>query len=502
VKHLLLLGMIEKFLPTPRHVELQVFADKHGNCVHLFERDCSVQRRHQKVLEESPAPGMTTELREKMGLAATRAAKAVGYCGAGTVEFMLDHDDSFYFMEMNTRLQVEHPVTEMVTGVDLVEWQLRVASGEPLPIIDQAAVPLMGHSLEARVYAESPGNGFLPGSGRIDFLREPKTAPCTTYPNSKFQNSLRIETGVTQGDSVSVFYDPMISKVVVHGPDRDSALRQMESALKGYNVSGLPTNIEFLLACLKHPEFQKGGVDTSFISEYEGELLGNPPPRADDAKAAAMAVLSRSLLAQKDKTMPFGFRAGDTMRYSQNLEFNLTTEDGADTRHCSVSASLIPQHMNDGIAYDVKVQFDDDETFQYTVKAQQNAFDDQGIASITVDNENIKVVPVIDAKTGDTLLFDVSNAFDRALFRVQAISKAAANDGPQGLGIATAPMPGKIIKVLVQDGDTVEKDQPLIIMEAMKMEHVIKSQTDGTVTELSVTVDDFVDDSKVLCKIE
>ena len=275
--------LIERFIKRSRHIEFQIFADTHGNAVHLFERDCSVQRRHQKVLEEAPAPHFPDELRERMGLAATNAAKAVGYVGAGTVEFMLDTlDNSFYFMEMNTRLQVEHPVSELITGQDLVEWQLRVASGEPLPMT-QDELSIGGHALEARIYAESPENGFLPGSGTLVHLQEPQS------------EAVRVDTGIVEGDEVTIHSDPMISKLIVHADDREGALRQMTEALAQYQVVGVPTNIEFVKTCVEHPGFAAGGIDTSFIEEHADALLPQEGAvsRCPD-KAAALGAIAQA----------------------------------------------------------------------------------------------------------------------------------------------------------------------------------------------------------------
>ena len=249
--------ILEKYVTKPRHIEVQVFGDKHGNYVYLNERDCTVQRRHQKVVEEAPSL-MTPAMRKEIGEAAVEAAKAVGYYNAGTVEFIFDtSDDKFYFMEMNTRLQVEHPITEMITNQDLVEWQLRIAAGEKLPIQNQMHVPLIGHSIEARVYAEDPDNLFLPQSGKIDLLHEPE----------HIEGKVRIDTGVRQGDTITTFYDPMISKVIVHADDRDSAINALNRALQDYKVVGLPTNIKFLKQVLKNPVFQEGVFDTGFIEQ-------------------------------------------------------------------------------------------------------------------------------------------------------------------------------------------------------------------------------------------
>jgi len=256
--------LIEKYIEKPRHIEVQVFGDKHGNYIHLNERDCTVQRRHQKIVEEAPA-AINSQLRHDIGDAAIRAAEAVGYYNAGTVEFIFDTvTDKFYFMEMNTRLQVEHPVTELVTGQDLVEWQLKIASGQKLPILDQKKVPLFGHAMEARIYSEDPTNNFLPGSGKIKVLREPK----------QDGTLVRIDTGVRQGDTISTFYDPMISKLIVSGPDRESTIQTLYQALNDYKIVGLPTNIQFVKKVLLNSDFNSWDYDTSFIEKHDEELIG------------------------------------------------------------------------------------------------------------------------------------------------------------------------------------------------------------------------------------
>uniref|UniRef100_A0A8C9SWM5 Methylcrotonyl-CoA carboxylase subunit n=1 Tax=Scleropages formosus TaxID=113540 RepID=A0A8C9SWM5_SCLFO len=276
--------LVEKFVENPRHVEVQVFGDQHGNAVYLFERDCSVQRRHQKIIEEAPGPGISPEVRKKLGEAAVRAAKAVNYVGAGTVEFIMDAQHNFYFMEMNTRLQVEHPVSEMITGTDLVEWQLRVAAGEKLPLA-QEEIKLRGHSFEARIYAEDPNNGFLPGAGPLLHLSTPQSDEHT-----------RIETGVRQGDEVSVHYDPMIAKLVVWGEDRAAALKKLRYCLRQYNIVGLSTNIDFLLHLSSHPEFKAGNVHTSFIAQHHAQLF--PAPQAPSHQVVCQAALGLLLREQ------------------------------------------------------------------------------------------------------------------------------------------------------------------------------------------------------------
>lgn len=281
--------LVEKFVEDPRHVEVQVFGDNYGEAVYLYERDCSVQRRHQKVLEEAPAPGLTDETRRKIGEAAVRAAKAVNYSGAGTVEFIMDRNQDFYFMEMNTRLQVEHPVSEMITGVDLVEWQLRIARGEEIPIA-QKDIPLEGHSVEARVYAEDPENGFLPGAGKLVYLNQPDAS-----------EDVRVETGVRQGDDVSQYYDPMIAKLVVWGNNRQEALDRLSQRLTQYRVVGLPTNIQFLKRVAQSEEFQNAELDTGFIERHEHKLIPKTTaPSPQNIVAAAMVKAFRPPVASID----------------------------------------------------------------------------------------------------------------------------------------------------------------------------------------------------------
>uniref|UniRef100_A0A7N6BQL3 Methylcrotonoyl-CoA carboxylase subunit alpha, mitochondrial n=1 Tax=Anabas testudineus TaxID=64144 RepID=A0A7N6BQL3_ANATE len=313
--------LVEKFVEDPRHVEVQVFGDMHGNAVYLFERDCSVQRRHQKIIEEAPGPGISSEVRRKLGEAAVRAAKAVNYVGAGTVEFIMDAQHNFYFMEMNTRLQVEHPVTEMITGTDLVEWQLRVAAGERLPLL-QDDIILRGHSFEARIYAEDPNNDFLPGAGPLLHLSTPPPDQDT-----------RIETGVREGDEVSAHYDPMIAKLVVWGEDRSAALKKLRYCLRQYNIVGLNTNIDFLLSLSGNPEFEAGNVSTSFIPQHYSDLF--PTPRAPSGATVCQAALGLVLQERKhieeftqatsDPFSPFGSSGGwrNNIKFNRNMRLQL-----------------------------------------------------------------------------------------------------------------------------------------------------------------------------------
>nr|CAI5868997.1 unnamed protein product [Callosobruchus analis] len=314
--------LIEKFISEPRHVEVQVFSDHHGNNVHLYERDCSVQRRHQKVIEEAPAPNISESLRQKLGLTAVKAAKAVGYVGAGTVEFILDKKaEDFYFMEMNTRLQVEHPVTEMITGFDLVEWQIKIAQGEKLPK-KQDEIHAHGHAFEARIYAENPYRGFLPGAGPLLYLTTPPAA-----------DDIRIETGTKQGDEVSVYYDPMIAKLVVWGKDRLEALSKLRRSLLEYNIAGLDTNVDFLVSLAAHPEFVSGNVHTNFIPDHEEGLLKTEPPSSVHIGQAALALVLKnrqeeyqSAVDQKNQNNPFILEAGFRVNYNATKSMKLESD--------------------------------------------------------------------------------------------------------------------------------------------------------------------------------
>uniref|UniRef100_F7DYE1 Methylcrotonyl-CoA carboxylase subunit 1 n=1 Tax=Ornithorhynchus anatinus TaxID=9258 RepID=F7DYE1_ORNAN len=339
--------LIEKFVDTPRHIEVQVFGDQYGNAVYLFERDCSVQRRHQKIIEEAPGPGIEPEVRKRLGEAAVKAAKAVNYVGAGTVEFIMDSKHNFYFMEMNTRLQVEHPVTEMITGTDLVEWQLRIAAGEKIPL-SQEEITLKGHAFEARIYAEDPDNNFMPGAGPLVHLSTP---PATS--------SVRIETGVRQGDEVSVHYDPMIAKLVVWAGDRQAALRKLRYSLRQYNITGLNTNINFLLNLSGHPEFEAGNVHTDFIPQHYSELF--PPQTATTRDILCQAALG---LILKEKAMTDDFRVQTKDRFSpfassSGRRLNVTYSRNLTLRDGKENVVVVVNYNRDG-SYSMQIE---DKTF-------------------------------------------------------------------------------------------------------------------------------------------
>uniref|UniRef100_A0A4W4FN27 Methylcrotonoyl-CoA carboxylase subunit alpha, mitochondrial n=1 Tax=Electrophorus electricus TaxID=8005 RepID=A0A4W4FN27_ELEEL len=427
--------LVEKFVENPRHVEVQVFGDQHGNAVYLFERDCSVQRRHQKIIEEAPGPGISPEVRRKLGEAAVQAAKAVNYVGAGTVEFIMDAQHNFYFMEMNTRLQVEHPVSEMITGTDLVEWQLRVTAGEKLPL-SQEEIVLRGHSFEARIYAEDPANDFLPGAGPLLHLSTPQADEHT-----------RIETGVREGDEVSAHYDPMIAKLVVWGKDRSAALKKLRYCLRQYNIVGLNTNIDFLLSLSGHPCFESGDVHTSFIPQHYEQLF--PPPAQASVEETCQAALGL-LLHEKEHTRDTSDRVHVPELWLMNLEVAVTyspdgtykmegfqvsgelqKEGGATYLHCCVNGVLSRPKL---VILDNTVHL----------------FSTEGSAQVNVPLPKF----------------------------LAGVSTSGAQDG------AVAPMTGTIEKVLIQVGDTVHKGDPLMVMIAMKMEHTIRAPKAGVIKKV------------------
>jgi len=449
--------LIERYLQRPRHIEIQVFADELGHCVYLFERDCSLQRRHQKVMEEAPAPGMTEARRRQMGEAAVAAAKAVGYVGAGTVEFIAEHDFTtsgrFYFMEMNTRLQVEHPVTEMITGLDLVEWQLRVASGERLPKL-QDELHINGHAFEARVYAENPRNQFLPATGPISLLRTPTVS-----------TDLRIDTGVREGDVITPNYDPMIAKLIVHGENREQALQRLALALDEYAVVGFSNNVEFLQRVARHPAFAAGDIDTAFIGRHANDLLP-PLPAPSDAALAACALVEWS--AARDASQRAARAAGEP------------------SSPWALADAFWPNQPDNSVDFEYA---QGSQHFSVGVVPQGNGFllslpGGTSCACALLDGEHITLT-LGEARCGAQVIRSgrhrlVLLAGER--FEFDAIDRYAPPETDDGHGgHLTAPMPGSVVSVLVKVGDVVKKGQPLIIMEAMKMEHTIVALLDGTV---------------------
>ncbi|MDQ1761332.1 acetyl/propionyl/methylcrotonyl-CoA carboxylase subunit alpha [Achromobacter aegrifaciens] len=475
--------LIERYLQKPRHIEIQVFADTQGNCVYLFERDCSVQRRHQKVIEEAPAPGMTEERRRAMGEAAVAAARAVGYVGAGTVEFIAEPDGRFYFMEMNTRLQVEHPVTEMITGHDLVEWQLRVAAGQPLPA-RQEDLRIQGHAIEARIYAENPEKGFLPSIGTLAYLGLPAH---TAFANG----DIRVDGGVRMGDTITPFYDPMIAKLIVHGADRDQARARLLQALAQTQAVGVQTNVAFLSRLMQDSAFAAADLDTGLIERQRATLLPEPQAASPATLAlACAAVLVRQGLAQpgaaggKQPADPWDSRDGWRLggRYQRQLQW----VDNGETRHVTVARQGGAWTLDSGTG---------PQAFLWRAHASANPNLAYGLR-ITLDGHESAGTVVL--HTEKAHVFGEGGVHVLDLY--DPLAHSQDTQGEHGGGL-TAPMPGKIISISVKAGDTVEKGQPLLVMEAMKMEHTISAPADGKVSEVFYGVGDQVTEGAELVAI-
>ncbi|MEN5070111.1 acetyl/propionyl/methylcrotonyl-CoA carboxylase subunit alpha [Stenotrophomonas sp. TWI1183] len=461
--------LVEKYVERPRHIEIQVFGDSHGNVVYLFERDCSVQRRHQKVLEEAPAPGMTPERRAAMGKAAVDAARAVNYVGAGTVEFIAGPDGDFYFMEMNTRLQVEHPVTECITGTDLVEWQLRVASGEPLPL-QQEQLQIRGHALEARLYAEDADRGFLPSTGTLRHLRLPANTA-----------HVRVDAGVEQGDAITPFYDPMIAKLIVWDVDRDAALRRMQQALAECEVVGVTTNAAFLRRLVMTDSFTQAKLDTALIEREQAALAPNDGD-SDPAlwALAAIAGVATSEAARRDARDPHSpWQAQDGWRLGAAAARALTLE------HRGAQRSVAVQGAGE----------------QWTVHMDGNAL--QGSGRLAGDALRVQIGEQLHRATvirdGNELYLFGSEGVQRFTLH-DPVSEA--DQSVADAGSLVAPMPGRIVATLVAPGTAVKRGAPLLVLEAMKMEHTLQAPADGTVQGYRVKAGDQVGDGAVLVDFE
>jgi 3-methylcrotonyl-CoA carboxylase alpha subunit len=474
--------LVEKYLTRPRHIEIQVFADKHGNCVYLHERDCSVQRRHQKVLEEAPAPGMTLERRAAMGEAAVAAARAVGYVGAGTVEFIANQDGSFYFMEMNTRLQVEHPVTEMITGTDLVEWQLRVAAGQPLPK-QQHEIAINGHSIEARVYAENPEKGFLPSIGTLRYMDVPSHVSFELGGTAGHPAGVRIDSGVRAGDAISPFYDPMIAKLIVWGADRSQALSRMARALSEFHIVGLATNIAFLKRLVEGSAFSNADLDTGLIERNNAALFPQAAPAPKGALALAAVALvdaEQALSVPGNPADPWTTTHGWRMNgsYRRVLAFGDEYSATLDAKAYKIGLAYHPHGWAlelDGASHPLALVSKQDG--EYAIRLDGTALH----GTVRRDGE---------------LLHVFTGGAHHTLHYADPMAHAGEHEAAGGR--LTAPMPGKVVAVLVKDGQEVSKGEPLVIMEAMKMEHTISAPGDGVVEEVLYQVGDQVADGAPL----
>ena len=466
--------LLERYIEQPRHIEIQVFGDSHGNAIHLNERECSAQRRYQKVLEESPSPFLTPELRASMGAAAVQAAHAIDYANAGTVEFIVAPDGSFYFMEINTRLQVEHPVTELVTGLDLVEWQLRVASGAPLPL-RQDAVRQEGHAIEVRLYAEDPEAGFLPGSGKLVRLRLPVTGP-----------HVRIDSGVVEGDTVSIFYDPMIAKLIVWDVDRTSALARLRDALVQCEIEGPKSNIGFLERLVRHPSIVDGSIDTGYLDRHLDEFL--PQAQADETLllAAAIARLlwqeaserERAALSA-DPTSPWALADGWRLGHAGKRLLAFL--------HRGTRIEIVAQ----GSGGDYRITHGD-----RTVSVSAARLDD-GVLIARLDTRARRFsVQIDDARV---LVHDGEG---RLQLQPVGVYRREGSGHGSGDNRLQAPMPGRVVLVKTKPGDRVVAGQELLVIEAMKMELGLKAPRDGIVAELRAAEGDFVDADAVLVTLE
>ena len=466
--------LAEKYITRPRHVEIQVFMDQQGNGVYLFERDCSIQRRHQKVVEEAPAPKFSPQERQAMGEAALQAAKAIHYEGAGTVEFLYDNG-TFYFMEMNTRLQVEHPVTEMITGQDLVAWQLKVAQGQPLPLT-QDQLTIRGHSMEVRIYAEDPDNEFLPTTGKLDHVQLPQL----------ITGKVRLDTGVQQGDEVSPYYDPMISKLIVWGEDREQCLSTLKQALQEYQIAGVTTNLSFLRRVVNVEAFKQGDISTQFIEEFNDELIGSNTIKPHHLIAAvAQHMLKRTSignqrLSSDDISNPW--HSLNSLRLNQTateiIAFKAMNDECIDVHVTTLNGQPNIGHWQiqfNGISNDVLARLEND-CVQYQLDGKW--------LNARVINHNNRIW-VYDAQSESQFAYYQSDF----------------NHHTEQAGSLTAPMNGTIIQIDSQAGQTVKAGDVLMIMEAMKMEHAIKAPADGTIKEVCFKLGDLVSEGAMLIEM-
>ncbi|XP_042047039.1 methylcrotonoyl-CoA carboxylase subunit alpha, mitochondrial [Salvia splendens] len=500
--------LLEKYITKPRHIEVQIFGDKHGNIIHLNERDCSVQRRHQKIIEEAPAPNISGDFRSHLGQAAVSAAKAVNYHSAGTVEFIVDTlSGEFYFMEMNTRLQVEHPVTEMIVGQDLVEWQIRVANGEPLPV-SQSEVPLLGHAFEARIYAENVPKGFLPATGILHH-----------YHPVHASSEVRVETGVEQGDTVSMHYDPMIAKLVVWGEDRTGALIKMRDSLSKFQVAGLPTNIDFLSKLANHGAFEKGEVETHFIELHKDDLFVDPDDELSTKlvynSAARSAAIAAACLCEKEHASASESSPGSLSIWYANPPFRMnhfvkrTMALEWEDESSKCGPKLVPvhvTHMPKG---------------KYLIETGGSSFPDLELNIVHLGNHDFRVehdglsmnasMAVYQKDQFEHIHiwhgschhhFRRKNRHDLIDIDESNQHRPTTEASSHPPGSVAAPMAGLVVKVLVKDGEKVPEGQPIIVLEAMKMEHVVKATRAGYISGLRVSAGQQVSDGTLLFTVK
>jgi 3-methylcrotonyl-CoA carboxylase alpha subunit len=467
--------LLERYIEKPRHIEIQVFADTHGNTQHIFERECSAQRRYQKVLEESPSPFLTPALRAAMGDAAVQAARAIDYVNAGTVEFIVAQDGGFYFMEINTRLQVEHPVTEMVTGLDLVEWQLRVAAGEPLPCAPDA-LRQSGHAIEVRLYAEDPNAGFLPGSGRLDRLALPATMP-----------GVRVDSGVVEGDVVTIFYDPMIAKLIVHGADRAQALARMRDALARCEISGPKSNIAFLERLVRHPAVVDGTIDTGYLDRHLDEFLTTGAEV--DPRLFVAGVAARLMATERGTRVCTAASADPTSPWA--------TADGWRIGPASLSRMAVV-HRGErvllraggrGERFDVE--------YDGRVHRVEGARIEGDVLSLRVDGQAMRV-----RIGGERGTWTVHDGAQRVTLHAAPLHDAHHGAAESAADRVLAPMPGRIVVTRVAPGDAVAAGQEVMVIEAMKMELSLKAPRDGVVAEIRGVAGDFVEADAALVLLE
>ena len=504
--------LVEKYALKPRHIEIQVFGDTHGNYVHLFERDCSVQRRHQKVLEEAPAPDVDTAMREAMGTAAIEAARAVNYFGAGTVEFIVEQRAGamhFYFMEMNTRLQVEHPVSEAISGVDLVEWQLLVAAGLPLPK-KQEELAINGHAIEARICAENPDNGFLPATGTLFTYQKPEHSTFTINKNSA---DVRIDDGVREGDVISPFYDSMIAKLIVHAPTREQALAKLDRALAQTRIVGLPNNVAFLRYIINTQSFSQANLDTALIEREREQLFDQHPLELSTLVAATIAQQLASEAADKIIDVdPFskstGFRAFSDYTRSFSLIYDEQSYNArmSDWHNATCSESKKGSDSLSSFTLIIEKEIaNTEENSNINVTAQTETVYEGQVSYVSSDAHNHTLwlegarINAQSWTNNETVYVFTDNGRDEITL---VDIMAHVGEESAAVGSLKSPMPGQVVAFKVAVGDTVKKGEPLAVIEAMKIEHTITAPTDGVVAELLFSAGDLVADGDELLRID